>query len=255
MEPVADLRDVVGVEARIARPGVGHNEERNLAHIDGVEPLREVRSDLRQGLEGNPVEHYGGAHAALVRIHEGLPREGVSVPRGGCDKEPEVGGVEQSPRNFAVVRVDGVQVGGVDEYEPGNRLVGDDDAAHLGDRVILHDLRVLRMDRYDRRARRRADDRRRRDVLPQQRVEYRRLPSAGGSAENRHGGKPVGSQVRKDPRSQLCAQPFARVVQLHRSGKIERQTRVVQRRDRASDEAGKVASVVRCLHSFIIGHH
>ena len=101
--------------------GLDDREDRGL-----VEPLLaqhrgEVGADLVDRRRGYPVEDDGDGRAALGRVAQQLPRDGVGVARSRRDEDPQVRGGEQLGREAAVGLDDAVDVGGVEQGQAGRR--------------------------------------------------------------------------------------------------------------------------------------
>ena len=78
-----------------------------------------MRGDLVRGLGRHAVEHDGQRGAALLRGPQEVPGDRVGVAGRGRDEEPQVGGGEQLGGELAVGGDDRVDVGGVEQGEPG----------------------------------------------------------------------------------------------------------------------------------------
>ncbi len=126
-----------------------------------------------------------------------LPRHGVRVAGGGRDEEPPVRGGEQLVRERAVLGEHGVDVGRVEQREPGRKrcrrhqLQRSRRAGAAGhprkarqDPLALERRQVLRVAREHRRPRRGAEDAGRADDRADQAVEERRLAGPGRAADH-----------------------------------------------------------------------
>ena len=98
---------------------LGDDEQRRAAQAVRGEHLLQVRGDVVLGARRHPVEHDGERGAAFLRGLQELPRHRVGVAGRGGDEQPEVGGGEQLGREPAVGGDHGVDVGGVEEGQPG----------------------------------------------------------------------------------------------------------------------------------------
>ena len=83
--------------------------------------LAEVRRHLALGVVGDAVEHDRQRRPALARRREELPRHRVRVPRCSRHEEPGVRGRQQLCREGAVLGEHRVDVGCVEERQPGPR--------------------------------------------------------------------------------------------------------------------------------------
>ena len=86
----------------------------------------QVRGHLARGLGRHPVEHDGERGAALLRRPQQVPRDGVGVAGRRRDENPEVRRRQQLTGELAVGLDHRVDVGGVEQREPGGQVVADD---------------------------------------------------------------------------------------------------------------------------------
>ena len=128
---LAHRRERGGWQEPVLEPALGHDEQLRLAEPALVEHLAQVRRHLAR-VGRHAVEHDGDDGAALARLLEQLPRDGVRVARGGRDEEPGVGGGEQLVGERAVLVGDRVDVGRVEQGDA------------LGERGGRHELETAR---------------------------------------------------------------------------------------------------------------
>ena len=158
---------------------------------------RQVRGDVVLGARRHPVEHDGQRGAALLRGLQEVPRHRVGVAGGGGDEQPEVGGGEQLGGEPAVGADHGVDVGGVEDGEPGvERRRGDEleravvgagaaGAGQLGQHAgVGEPLHVVGVADQHGRAGGGAQHPGRGDLLADQGVHQRRLAGPGGAADD-----------------------------------------------------------------------
>ena len=255
VEPVPDLLDGRVREHRIVGSGVGDDEQRVLPHAGFEHAVHEVAAHGTQCAARHAVENDRGAHAARMRVDERLPSARVSVPGGSRHEEPQVGGVQEATRELPIVAVDRVQVGRVHEDEAGYGVLHHFQAPHVDDRVPFQRFGVLGVDSDDGYPGRGPDDRRGRDVLAQEGVEDRGLARTRRPAEHHDRGQAVPAQMGQDARGQLRAQTTARLVELHRTGELERQARIIEGGDRPCDEVCQITMDMRGSHVPIVRYN
>ncbi len=119
--------DRLGEQSVTVEFGLGQHEQGNAAEIVSLEHAGEVRGDLVGRARRHPVEHHRERGPAVAGGLQQVPGNGVGVPGGGRDEEPEVGGGQQLQRELPVALDDGIDVGCVEEGQPGGQGGGGDD--------------------------------------------------------------------------------------------------------------------------------
>ena len=133
LEPAAD----VGDGRRRQQPVVGDRglvdgEQRGVLEPAAGEHPGQVGGHGLHGVGGGAVEHDRDRGRALGGLAQVVPRHLVGVPGGRGDEQPQVGGGEQLGGQRAVALLDRVDVGGVEDGQPGGHGVGGDQLEGLG---------------------------------------------------------------------------------------------------------------------------
>jgi hypothetical protein len=187
-EPALDGLHELRVEQPLVRSDVGHDEQRDVLHAPFLHPRVEVGADGRQVLLRDAVEHHRDARPALLRAVQGLPGQGVAVPRRGGDEQPEVGGLEQLVGGRAVLRQERVEVGRVHQRRPARHALVLDQPGELGDGAGREGVDVARVDAHDGLASGGSQHPGLGHLLAQQAVEQGGLPGSRGAREHDDGG-------------------------------------------------------------------
>ncbi|OKL54483.1 hypothetical protein BSZ39_03680 [Bowdeniella nasicola] len=200
-EPVAQFGNGLIGQHALVGAGVGDDEQRYVAKARLGEAIHEVGAHVGKDLRRDPVEDDRELQAALMRVAQVLPRDRIAVARGSRDKQPQVGGLEEFRRGFAVQVVEGVEVGSVDEGQAlGQRLVADGRRA-VGERDVRN--RCLRMVNENALARRGSQDSGLGDFLAQDRVQQRGFARARRAAEYGNHGDVFATGARQQVRVDL----------------------------------------------------
>ena len=123
-QPGPDLGHVVGrQQALVVELALGDDEQRGVLEAPAGQHPREVGRHRLGGLLGGAVEHDRDRRGPLRGLLEEAPRHLVGVARGGGDEQPEVGGGQQLGGELAVALLDGVDVGRVQDGQPGRQRI------------------------------------------------------------------------------------------------------------------------------------
>ena len=217
-QPAANRLDGGGrQQALFVDGGLRDGEQRRSGQPTLAHQLAEVRRDLRHGPRRDPVEHHRHGGAAFGGRQQELPRHGVGITGRRGDEEPQVGGRQQLSRELPVLRDDRVDVRSVEDGQTlRNRVVDHQDQrprvvrGSAGPRQSGQDPVVSEppgvvavMDQY-RCSGGRPDDPRGGDLAPDQRVDQRRLPRAGRSADDSEERRVDGGEPGQDVVVQLA---------------------------------------------------
>ena len=242
LEPLPDLEDGRGLQ----QPHLGDlalldGEQRGVLEAAAGEHPREVGGDGLDGVGRRPVQHDGDGGRALGRLAQEVPRHLVGVARRRGDEEPEVGGREQLGGEDAVALLDGVDVGRVEDRQPGrhrrrgHQLQGSGvvglagDALEVGQEALLAEpLRVVGVVHQHGRAGRRAQHARGGDAGADERVDQGRLPGPGRAADDRQQRRVERHQAGDDVVLELVDHLRARRALLVRARQLERELHVLE---------------------------
>ena len=207
--------------------------------------------DVVGGLGRDAVEHERQRGAPVARRLEQAPGDGVGVARGGGDEEPGVRGGEQLPGERAVGLHDGVDVGRVEQREPGRQVVGRHELqpARTGgapgradeageDAVVLEPADVGRVARQHGGAGGRPQHPGGAHLGADQAVDERRLARPGGAAHDHQQRRVHLAQARQQIVADLPRQLFARVLAVLGRCGAERQPRRAERVLQPLERAG-----------------
>src|SRR6478609_9681349 len=241
-EPLPDLHHRRrGQQPQLGDLALLDDEERGVLEAAAGQHPGEVRGDGVHRLGRGAVEDDGDRGRAVRGLAEEVPGHLVGVARGRGDEEPQVGGGEQLGRQHAVLLLDRVDVGCVEDGEAGRHdrrrhelqrggVVGlAVDPLELGQQAVLAEpLRVVGVVDEHRRPGRGAQHTGRGDAGADQRVDQRRLAGAGGAADDREERRVEGHQARDDVVLELVDHLRAGAALLVRSGELEREASFLQ---------------------------
>ena len=126
-EPGAQRRHRGGRKKPPAPGGLGqfgHGEARYVAEAGLGEEGAVLPGHLGHHLVGHPVEDGDQGGLVVLGGAQEVPGDGIGVPRGRGDHDPDVGGADQFGGEDTVVGDEGVDVGGVEEGEPTRQALG-----------------------------------------------------------------------------------------------------------------------------------
>ncbi len=275
-EPVPQLCDRRGRQQATAPCGLGqfgHGEAGYVAESGLGQERSVLPRHLGDDLVGDPVQdgHEGGV--VLLGGAQQMPGDGVGVPGGRRDHDPDVGGADQFGGEGAVVAEEGVDVGGVEEGQAGGQGVGRLQPQHpggvlagqhqlLGRIVFGHPharevgqyahpaepVMVLRMADQHRRPGRRPQHARLGHASAHEGVDERRLAGPGGSAHHGQQGcfglSQAGHQIVVELREQFVA-----------VGTRAWGPRQGQREACGGDTVAQGGECVEQLRPYVQGHH
>ena len=212
LEPAPDVGDGRGGQQPLVGDlALGDREQRGVLEAAAGEHPGQVGGHGLQRLVGGAVEHDRDRGGPVGGLAQEAPRHLVGVPGGGGDEEPQVGGGQQLGGQGAVALLHGVDVGGVEDGEPGGIVVGRDQLQRRGSLVG----RVTRSRSGSSRswpnqcassgwctstgrARRRPQHARLGHPVPDEGVDQRRLAGAGGAADDGQQRRVEGHEPRQD---------------------------------------------------------
>ena len=95
--------------------GLGDGEQRRLGKAAGGHELAQVRWHLSHGCRWHPITDDGDGGMASGGLVQEVPRNGVGVPCGGGDEEPQVGSLQELGSQVSIGGDDGIDVWGIEQ--------------------------------------------------------------------------------------------------------------------------------------------
>ena len=225
-------------QALVGDRALGHDEQRGVLEPAAGQHPGQVRGHRLDGVGRRPVEDDRDRGGALGGLAQVVPRHLVGVAGRRGDEQPQVGGREQLRGERPVALLDRVDVGGVEDRQPGRDGVGRHqlegvrvdgrvrDPLEVGQQAVLAEpLGVVGVVDQHRRPGRGPQHAGLGDPAPDQRVDQRRLAGAGGAADHGEQRGVDGHQPRDDVVLELVDHLALRRALLLDAGDVERQPR------------------------------